>query len=331
MPRELKATNSGVRGLSSPSRVDSCGSSGTQGPESDGVDVVPLPLPGRAPSELAVPAPDSGEQRWAGAPTALVDGDGTILLSYRARDGEGDRVVLARSEDGVAFLTIAELTAASLGVPMVERAALVSPGDGDGTGWRLYVSCAEKGTKAWWIGLLEAPSLDGLVAADLRRLELGRGRLDAIKDPIVHRTGDGGWEAWVCCHHLDIPGAEDRMCTLKASSRDGIAWDVATEPVLSGRPGEWDARGARVTCVLPDGRAYYDGRASAEENWFERSGIARLTGEGAGGAVLRAVDDGPVADVRYTEVVALPTGGHRLYYEARRPDGHHELRTELHH
>ena len=125
------------------------------------------------------------------------------------------------------------------------------------------------------------------------------------------------------------------MCTLHATSLDGIAWDVAAEPVLNGRPGEWDARGARVTCVLADGRAYYDGRATAEENWFERTGIALPTGDGAtrdgaAGGALRPVDDEPVADVRYTEVVALPTGGHRLYYEARRPDGHHELRTEFH-
>ena len=283
-----------------------------------------MPLPGGAPSELAVAAPESGTQRWAGAPSALVDSDGTILLAYRERDGSGDRVVLARSDDGVGFVPLVSLTADALGVPMVERAALVPPAAGDRR--RLYVSCAEHGTKAWWIGLLEAPTLDGLAASELRRLDLGRSPLDAIKDPVVRRT-DAGWEAWVCCHHLDIPGEEDRMCTLHATSADGVVWDVDGEPVLSGRPEEWDARGARVTCVLPDGRAYYDGRATAEENWFERTGIAVPT---ATGAPLRATGTAPIADVRYTEVVTLPDASHRLYYEARRPDGHHELRTELH-
>jgi hypothetical protein len=283
------------------------------------------PIPGRTPSEVAVAAPRAGAQRWAGAPSALVDDDGTVVLSYRVRDDAGDRVVLARSDDGVRFATVAELSAKELGVPMVERAAVVPPGAG--SGWRLYVSCADLGTKAWWIGLLEADTLDGLVADDPWRLELGRGPLDAVKDPIVRRTSDGdGWEAWVCCHHLDQPGEEDRMCTLYATSADGITWHNHG-PALSGRPGRWDARGVRVTCVLPDGRAYYDGRATAEENWFERTGIAAPTGAGA---ELQAVADDPVADVRYTELVSLPTGGQRLYYESRRPDGAHDLRTELH-
>jgi hypothetical protein len=94
--------------------------------------------------------------------------------------------------------------------------------------------------------------------------------------------------------------------------------------VLTGRPGEWDARGARVTSVLPDGRASYDGRATAEENWFERTGLAAPSG-----TAMAAEPDGPVVDVRYLDVLALPGGGTRIYYEARLPDESHELRTEL--
>jgi hypothetical protein len=76
---------------------------------------------------------------------------------------------------------------------------------------------------------------------------------------------------------------------------------------------------------LPDGRAAYDGRATAEENWFERTGLAYRSGEPGR---LRHADVEP-ADVRYLDVLPLPGGGFRIYYEARLPDESHELRTEL--
>jgi hypothetical protein len=96
----------------------------------------------------------------------------------------------------------------------------------------------------------------------------------------------------------------------------------------AGRPGPtgaWDARGARLTSVLPDGRAAYDGRATAEENWFERTGLARRVGQD--GRFIQ-VEDSPVVDVRYLEVLPLPEGGYRIWYEARLADESHELRTE---
>lgn len=284
----------------------------------DAQQIETFPLPGRATSQVAIPPPTTGSQRWAGAPSALLR-DGAVLMAYRTR-GDGDRVVLARSDDGVAFDTLAELTSADLGVAMVERAALV-PVD---AGWRLYMSCAEPGTKSWWIGLLEADRVEDLATAAVRRLALG-GPLDAVKDPIVRRSRDQ-WQAWVCVHPLDVPGAEDRMSTAYATSDDGVTWRWHGT-VLGARAGCWDARGARVTSVLSDGRACYDGRATAGENWFERMGVAVPSGVGAG---LRALDGGPFADVRYLDVLALPDGSHRLYYEARRSDGAHELRTELH-
>ena len=104
------------------------------------------------------------------------------------------------------------------------------------------------------------------------------------------------------------------MTTALATSEDGLAWRWEGT-VLGPRPGTWDARGARVTAVLPDGTTYYDGRATKEENFSERTGIVGR--------------DAPVADVRYLDALALPDGGWRLYYEAPLPDGSHELRTEL--
>ena len=117
------------------------------------------------------------------------------------------------------------------------------------------------------------------------------------------------------------------MNTAYATSADGVAW-TWHGTVLSGRPGEWDARGARLTTVLPDGRAAYDGRATAAENWFERSGIAAAPAR-RGRAELAAVPGTPVTDVRYLDALPLPGGGYRIFYEARLPDESHELRTEV--
>ena len=68
------------------------------------------------------------------------------------------------------------------------------------------------------------------------------------------------------------------------------------------------ARASR-RCCRTAGRTY-DGRATKEENWFERTGLTDAR-------------DAPVADVRY-----LDLAGDRLYYEARLADESHELRTE---
>lgn len=265
-----------------------------------------MKFPGEGPYEVVAEPPDVGGQRWAGAPCALQVGD-TTYLSYRTR-GDGDRVVIARSDDGVKFETITELTAKALNVPMVEKSPLVKTENG----WRIYVSCSERGTKAWWIGLIEAPALEDLADAPLKKLDFGA---PAVKDPVIRPLGSG-WQAWVCVHPLEIEGAEDRMSTSYATSDDGITWR-SHGSVLSGRRGHWDARGARLSTILPDGRAAYDGRATAAENWFERTGIAVPTSDG-----FQATGE-PVADVRYLEIAQG-----RWYYEARRPDGYHELRTE---
>ena len=46
-------------------------------------------------------------------------------------------------------------------------------------------------------------------------------------------------------------------------------------------------------------------------------------------AQLEQVSDDAVCDVRYLDVLPLPAGGYRIWYEARLPDESHELRTEL--
>jgi hypothetical protein len=240
------------------------------------------------------------------------------VLAYRVRTPteRGAGVVVARSDDGVHVETVAHLDRQRFGAESLERPALVRL---PGAGWRLYVSCATPGSKHWRIEALDAATPGGLGDAEARTTMPGD-ELTGVKDPVV-RWDHRGWRAWVCCHPLDVPGEEDRMSTRLATSDDGLRWTWRST-VLRGTPGRWDARGARVTAVLPDGRAAYDGRATREENFSERTGLAVPDGD-----MLR-VDGGAVVDVRYLDVVPFRDGW-RLYYEAPLRDGSHDLRTCL--
>ena len=166
-----------------------------------------------------------------------------------------------------------------------------------------------------------------------------------VKDPVITRSAAGAavdgageaasdaiesWQMWLCCHPLADAGHEDRMTTRRLTSADGLQWTDRGE-VLAGRPGRWDARGARVTAVLPADPTVvlYDGRPDAASNWHERTGVARWDG-------ARLVADDSVAPLaspwsdgafRYVSCVALPDGRTRFYAEAARPDGAHDLVT----
>jgi hypothetical protein len=154
-----------------------------------------------------------------------------------------------------------------------------------------------------------------------------------VKDPVI-RHRDGQWQLWACCHPLADPDEADQMVTDYATSADGLEW-TWHGTALAGRAGEWDSRGTRVASVCDVGGstvAFYDGRASAAENYEERTGIAIGTDPGA----LTAVGTAAAAQsrygghgLRYLDVLPLGDGGHRLYYEMTRADGGHELRTEL--
>ena len=129
------------------------------------------------------------------------------------------------------------------------------------------------------------------------------------------------------------------MATEYATSADGLDW-IWHGTALSGRSGLRDARGTRVSAVCyasatPGAMiaAFYDGRASAAENFDERTGVA----VGTVPSELAQVEPAPagsgpggLSGLRYLDIVDLGDGRERWYYEVTRPDGLHELRTELH-
>jgi hypothetical protein len=283
-------------------------------------------------SERVVPPPTDEDGAWAGAPAARLV-DEAIWLAYRVRRPgalRGYANVLARSADGINFETVFELPKERFGAMSLERPELAVTADGR---WRMYVSCATPETKHWRVDLLEADSPDDLADVEPRTVLPGDLSTHAVKDPVIVRR-DGRWHLWASTHPLD-----DRMTTDYATSDDGIEW-TWHGTVLAGRRGAWDARGVRITTVVPAGDsviALYDGRATAEENWEERTGGAIGTYDGSRFGAFTAEGDVPAAAsphgrhaLRYVTSVALPDGTFRLYYEAACDAvGSHDIRTEL--
>jgi hypothetical protein len=301
-------------------------------------DGVLIPRPGDA--VTAVQPPGHGAGFWAGGPSA-VPADGGVYLAYRLRrplgEGRGYAVAIAFAADGVHFgepLTV--ITREQVGTESLERPALVRL---PGGGWRLYLSCATTGTKHWRVEVVDAESPARFDVSNRVVVLPGDPGKRAVKDPVITRH-DGRWHLWATIHPLADPNEADQMTTEYATSTDGLDW-AWQGTALSGQPGGWDSRGTRVTAVRfggTDGHpvtAYYDGRASAAENYEERTGVAF----GADPAALVAAPwpgQGPAASsphgagaLRYLDLVQLPDGRTRLYYELAQPDGSHALVTEI--
>jgi hypothetical protein len=256
---------------------------------------------------------------WIGAASALIHDD-YIYLAYRDRhpveQGRGNRAYVARSpiDNGIHFDTLCVIDKEYMDAESLERPALDVTPDGD---WDLYLSCATYGSKHWRIERLRARRPQDFSARTRTAIFPGSAAF-GIKDPVLVRGED--LRIFATLHPL-TEGDEnaDQMISVDAYSG---------EPVMVPEPGAWYRRGTRLTAVV-GGYAYFDGRASAAENFEERTGIARWDGSryiAVAGPVSSPFGGGAL---RYVSAIELPAGRLRLYYESATEYGSHELRTEL--
>jgi hypothetical protein len=262
-------------------------------------------------------APGTGN--WIGAASALIHGD-YIYLAYRDRHpvdrGRGNRVYVARSpiDDGVHFDTLCAIDKEDMDAESLERPALDVTPAGD---WDLYLSCATFNSKHWRIERLRAGRPQDFSARTRKTIFPGSSAF-GIKDPVLVRGED--LRILATLHPLsEGDESADQMISVEAYS---------CETVMAPERGTWYARGTRITAVAGD-YAYFDGRASAAQNFEERTGIAQWNGSRYIATAGPASSPFGGGALRYVSLVALPSGGLRLYYESATKYGSHELRTEL--
>jgi hypothetical protein len=260
-----------------------------------------------------------GTGNWIGAASALIHDD-YIYLAYRDRHpvekGRGNWAYVARSpiDDGIHFETLSVIDKEDMDAESLERPALDVTPDGD---WDLYLSCATFNSKHWRIERLRASRPQDFSARTRKNVFPGSAEF-GIKDPVLVRSQD--LRIWATLHPL-TEGDEnaDRMISVDAYSG---------EYVMVPAPGTWYSRGTRITAIVGE-HAYFDGRASAAQNYEERTGIAEWNGSryiAIAGPATSPLGGGAL---RYVSAVALPSGELRLYYESATKYGSHELRTEL--
>jgi hypothetical protein len=213
----------------------------------------------------------------------------------------------------------------------------------DGVWWLAYRDRQPVG-EGRGVGNVLARSDDGVTFTPVARVDKDRFGAESLERPALVRTPEGRWRLYVSCA---TPGTKHwRVDLLEAATVDGLA---SAEPrtVLPGSVTE----GVKDPVVRHDGRQWHlwasvhplddpdatdrmttEHAPTAEENWEERTGLARGDVDGRftaepGGPLLRSPH--PPHGLRYVDVVAVPGGGARWFYEATRPDGAHELRTVL--
>ena len=301
-----------------------------------------------AEGQTVIAPPAEGVGNWVGAPSVVYDSaTSRFLLSYRVRKPRpvrGGECYIAESDDGVTYKAIWAATKEAFDSPSVERFCLTKALDGK---WLLYPSYVDSTDNRWCIDVIEADGPSAFDVADrkplLRAGDLG---VEGVKDPWVMIVN--GLYYMLVSYAVSVevaPGDRERMhassdiyntgltlsSTGLAVSGDGRTYEWLGD-IFPPRPGRWDAYAARLGCLVPSGSGwvgFYDGAASVEGNYEERTGLVQTWDLRY---FYRMSQDAPTlvsphgsGSLRYVDVVVFEDALY-IYYEMCRPDGSHELR-----
>ena len=285
---------------------------------------------------------------WAGAPGYFFEPvEEAHYLTYRIRrprgvaPDRGGEARIARSGDGENFEDIWSVTKDQYGSASIERSAIRKAPDGR---WRYFTSYVDAKDGRWCVDQIAASSVERLNPANRRRIfsasALG---LEGIKDPWILETREG-FQMFLSVairtprtsgsshDTLDIFNTGDCLsATGLAFSHDLDEWawqGVVFAPTGNG----WDGYCRRINSVVPLGEkflGFYDGSASARENYEEKTALVVSNDLRAwqslspGGPFVTSPHAS--GSIRYIDAQMV---GDRvfIFYEFARADGAHDLR-----
>jgi hypothetical protein len=232
-------------------------------------------IPGKFESFHVVLQPDKdAAEWWAGAPSVVVDGNGTFWLACRMRTADAPRglrgyeIRILRSDDGIHFKKALAIHRTDVPIPGFERPALLL--DAVSRRFKLY-ACGPWQEKAWSIIKFDdADEPTEFIAATAKPVIQPQPqrwprdiRVTGFKDPFIVHANDA--------YHCFVIGYIRRNERIfHFSSRDGEIWQPVGEPNTSIMPlAGWHDFFVRPASVLPIGAGYlfiYEGSGSS---WYD--------------------------------------------------------------
>jgi hypothetical protein len=291
-----------------------------------------------------------GKGYWVGCPSVFYDAEReSYLLTYRRRrprglgEERGYACFVAESKDGLAFKDIWSIKKAELNSSSMERFCVQKSPTGT---YLLYISYVDAADNRWRIDVIEADKPENFDPKTRREIFTAAStNSEAVKDPFVFKIGPIYYMLISYAKNLDLNENQYEQAhstadiyatgltqapTALAHSLDGInfKWLGEILPVGEG----WDRYQSRLNSVVKLDDiflGFYDGSASEQENYEERTGLAvsfdlknwdKLTPD-------QPWVVSPYASGSLRYVQALKVGQELwLYYEYTRSDAAHELR-----